>query len=104
MFVAALGVIGFGIAYVSWAIRVRNQYDAAYAATQVGDSMAMVLRRFDPPTELESHQEGDDRFHCVAECTARFWYRKPLSFGGDPISVDFNEKQIVIGKYQWVSP
>jgi hypothetical protein len=66
--------------------------------------MAAVLERFGSPSGAEAHRGGSDKYHCVESCWLRLWYVRPFTSGIDPITIDFSLQQVVVEKYQWVSP
>jgi hypothetical protein len=96
----AFGLLWVGIGYVSWDVSVRHRYLATFEATRPGDDMVVVLQRFGVPSHIDPHPT-----HAVGYAySLRFWYERPFSMGTSPITVDFDSKQTVVGKYQWNSP
>jgi hypothetical protein len=101
---AGFGVLWVAVGYVVWGVSVRFRYDAAFEATKVGDSMSAVVERFGRPTDVESHREGTDGFHCISSCRFRLWYEKPLLGGIEPMAIDFGDQLVVVDKYHYSSP
>jgi hypothetical protein len=96
---AAFGLLWVVVIYVCWVISVRHRYLAAFDATQQGDDVALVLKRFGSPSRIERP------VHVVGYVyQLRFWYESPFSLGVSPVSVDLDSNLVVVNKYQWNSP
>jgi hypothetical protein len=96
---AVFGLIWVAAAYFVWGLNMRHRYETAFEATREGDDMRGVLARFGTPSHIELPA------HVVGPPVAlRFWYEIPFTMGISPVSVDFDSRQQVVGKYQWNSP
>ena len=95
--------------YVAWGVVTRFTYARAYAATQTGDSLQVVLKRFGRPSHVEPHYnvsgwDNGEKSVCGGSCSQRFWYDQPFSLGTTSYTVAFDSRQEVIDKYVMQSP
>jgi hypothetical protein len=106
--VALLVLVGLA-GYVAWGVYERIAYAHAYTATQPGDTLQSVLKRFGRPSHVEPHYnvsgwDKGDKSVCGGSCSQRFWYDQPLSLGTTSYTVAFDSRRLVIDKYIMQSP
>ena len=106
--VALLVTVGLA-SYVAWGVSMRILYAHAYAATQAGDTLTTVLKRFGRPSHVEPHYatsgwDKGDQSVCGGPCSQRLWYDQPFSLGTTSYTVAFDSRQVVIDKYIMESP
>jgi hypothetical protein len=106
--VALLILVGLAC-YVAWGISVRYIYARAYAATQPGETLQAVRKRFGRPSYVEPHYAASgwdkgEKSVCGGPCAQRLWYTQPFSLGTTSYTVAFDSRQVVIDKYVMESP
>ncbi|MCD6023994.1 MAG: hypothetical protein K0Q91_910 [Fibrobacteria bacterium] len=109
----ALGGFGFGMTLILalWiyrGIQIEKRHYKSFEATQIGESMNMVLRRFGEPSDVSGFNRGDDHLRQAADCNPpcwmRLWYVSPFVGRVSSYSIDFDEHQNVVNKFYSSSP